>query len=190
MYHTKLALIPDFNIGLSILTGSDSAPMKRNAGIKVISIVSNEIIRTILPSLDNIAKEKAKRTFAGSYASYSCGLTHSIVVEVDSNPGLKLTKWDYNGADVLKELGRPLTNRSQVFDFRLQPNELYSDKRVGFTGVSGSDAWETGNLFRYGTVGLEQFAFEVDDSGVAFSVRCLALRDTLKRLWISSCGSQ
>ncbi|KAK4550300.1 hypothetical protein LTR36_003267 [Oleoguttula mirabilis] len=181
MYDSRLVLVPDFDIGFCILTASDSATVKREAGLKVLSIVSDEIQEVVLPALESIAKRKAERAFAGSYASNSDGVSHSIVVDVDAQPGLKVTEWVYNGTDVLGELGRPWTSRNQVFDLRLQSNELYGGKMVGFTGVFGKAAWETVDLYRYGNIGVEQFAFEVDNSGVAVSVRSVALRDTLKR---------
>ncbi|KAK5116328.1 hypothetical protein LTR85_009300 [Meristemomyces frigidus] len=165
LYDTRLSLIPDFDVGFSILTASDSAEVKREAGLKVLSIVSDKMNIIVLPALADIAKERAKRAFAGSYTSHSNGITHSVAIESDAEPGLKLAAWMYNGTDILKELGRPWTSRDQVFDVRLQPNELYGGNKVGFTGVFGGAAWEIVDLFsRYFTHLHEYFAYLFDCS--------------------------
>jgi hypothetical protein len=183
VYDTRLVLIPDYHLGFSILTASDAVSIKRNAGFKIISVVNNHVLRTILPALDNVARYQAKRAFAGRYSSsLPGGTSHSITLEVDSQPALKLTKWVYNCTDMLMELGRPFVERGGVIDFRLQPNELYTGNITGFTGIYGSNPWEIVDLFSYGNVGLEQFVFELDSSGVATSIQSKGLRDTLKKV--------
>lgn len=173
-------LIPEYDLGFSILAASDAVPLKQQAGLQVISGVNKGIARILLPALEDIAKERATQSFSGVYISDG-DVPHTIVVEADSHPAIKLTKWVYNGTDILQELGRPFSENSQTVGFRLQPNGLNKDNTIGFTALCSGDAWETVNLFRYGNIGLDQFLFDMDTSGVAISVQSNALRAVLKK---------
>lgn len=181
MYDTKLALVPDYDIGFAILAASDAASIKGNAGLKVISDVNDEVAKTLLPALEDIGRERTERAFAGRYSSSVHGVAHSITVGVDPQAALGLTEWLYNGTDILKELGRPWTQKDQVLDFRLQPNELYGANETGFTGTFGGYSWQAVDMYRYAKVGLEQFVFEVDENGIAVSLQSKGLRATLKK---------
>lgn len=156
-------------------------PLKQQAGLQVISGVGNGIVQLLLPTLEDIAKERATQSFVGLYKSTG-DVPHTIILEADSRPAIRLTKWIYNGTDILQELGRPFSRSGQAVDFRLQPNGLNSNNALGFTGLCSGDAWETVNLFRYGNVGLDQFVFDLDAGGMAVSVQLKALRAVLKRV--------
>lgn len=150
----------------------------------MISGVDNGIVKLLLPALEDIARERATQSFGGLYISTG-DTPHTIVLEADSHPAIRLTKWIYNGTDFLQELGRPFSENGQTVDFLLQPNGLNNDNALGFTGLCSGDAWETVNLFRYGNVGLDQFVFDVDTGGMAVSVQVKALRPVLKRVSLS-----
>ena len=75
-------------------------------------------------------------------------------------------------------------------DFRLFPNLLYpaGGRIVGFTGTcrlltAGEfPVWESADVLTLGSIGIDNFVFEVDPStGVAVNIQPLAYRTTLTR---------
>lgn len=81
-------------------------------------------------------------------------------------------------------------------DFRLYPNDLYTEGQVGFTGQyeiipepsdqglfnSRCGTWGGVDSFKYANVGIESFIFNVDETtGIATRVEPKALRVSLMR---------
>lgn len=180
MYDTEIVLIPDFDLGFSVLAASDSEEIKLDAGLRVVSAVVEEMVNTVLPAFEEIAVGKAKRAFAGTYTSLSSDdLAHSLVIVVDSQPALKVVEWLYNGTDILKEVSHPFIGSDPPLGFLLQPNGFNTGNKIGFTGVSGGAPWSIVDNLRYGKIGLEQFVFDMDDNGEAISLQSMGLRSTL-----------
>ena len=112
-------------------------------------------------------------------------------IVVDSQPGLKIEKWMSNGADVLAAMSDELEAYDEPTDpnFRLFPNLLYpsNGQVVGFVGstrwLTGPfPAWESVDGFTYGSVGVDNFVFKMDESEQrAMSIEPLAYRVSLRR---------
>ena len=145
---------------------------------------------TVLPIIDQIAKEQAAKNFAGHYTSKETN--SSLTLSTGGNQtGLKVTQMTNNGVDVYEffESLRP----SMVW--RLQPNQLnYGDAKVGFTSYQTSatppsldatllacSGWFGVDELTYGNIPVGQMAFDVDSSGKATAVNLRGLRTSLER---------
>lgn len=190
-YATLFALIPDLDVGFSILMASE---LDETSAATIVYLVSDVIAATMLPGLQEAASQQANETFAGYYVSEDG--SSSLYIEVDDQPGLRVVNWTNNGTNFLNELSGVSGSDDSYVDFRIQPNQLYSGNQVGFTGVwethpktvfSGPFdlnciTWGSVDPVTYGKVGLEQFVFETDpETGKATTVVPNALRVTLKK---------
>lgn len=189
-YSALIILIPDFDMGFSILTASEGTEL---ADSQVVYLIADMIAESILPALDEIAKIQAQENFAGHYAaSY---LNSSLTITVDDQPGLRVTNWISNDTDLLAIIGG--SGSSADVDFRIQPNQLYTigSNEVGFTGwwqvvptsvFTGPFSvkclgWSAVDAAVYGNVGVEDYVFKVHETGKATELRLRALRVELER---------
>lgn len=186
VYTSVFAIIPDYNVGFSILTASN------NATGNLMGSFPNTLAPVLLEAAEKIGREQANRNFAGHY--YSAASNTSVTIETDYLPGLKLTQYISNGTDLI---GTVFGLFGEGVDFRLVPNQLYSGKgQVGFTGVyappqpppaNGTfyfpcQTWLDIDDFTYGSVPLGNFVFSVDEDGSASSVQLKALKEILQRV--------
>lgn len=182
-------LVPDFDFGFSILTASVQG---QTTGAKLVSVITDMLISEVLPALEDAARDQAASAFGGHFAASS--LNSSLTITVDDQPGLLVTEWISNGTDFLQDVG--LKTPGTHVDVRIQPNQLYSGNRLGFTGIFNTfPAADSSGLFdpicaswgsvggtSYGNVGIEEFVFEIDPTtGQATCVQPKALRITLER---------
>ncbi|KAH7311435.1 putative secreted beta-lactamase [Stachybotrys elegans] len=186
-YSTLFVLVPDFQLGFSILTASS---LNGNGGL--VWAISEMISDTFLPALEDVAREQARAVFEGTYSNG----TSTLEIVVDEQPGLRVMNWTNNGEDVMEQI-TGITGDDVYVDFRLQPNGLYSGNTVGFTGwfdvmpnqlVGGHFdlnclKWGGVDGITHGNLGLGSFTFQVDSvAGRSVSIRSMALRNTLERV--------
>lgn len=176
-------MVPAYDFGFTILTASATSS---NAW----EDLTNVIAAKILPVLEQVGREQAKKRFTGTYTSST--LNSSLTLVIDGQPGLKVTQWISNGTDLK---GTLFVDALLGSDFRLIPNELYGleSGKIGFTGVyqvpktkasnNSTDfflecaSWFGVSSLTYGNIGLEQFVFEINGgNGDARSVASKALR--------------
>lgn len=185
-YSSVFAVIPDYNVGFSILAATSKAYGQ------VVDDVTNILTPALLEAVEKIGREQARRNFVGHYCS-SDSTNTSVKVEMDDLPGLKLTEYIFEGTD----LGSVFGDLNTEVDFRLIPNQLYDGKKgqVGFTGVyarpqppmpEGSfyypcQSWLDIDDYTYGSVPLGNFVFDVDGDGKAAAVQLKALKRKLER---------
>lgn len=199
-YATVLVLLPDFDVGFSILTAS-SALVEMPV---MVYMLSDMLSAAALPALEDLARRQAEARFAGHYALSSTSAQHnqnsSLTVSTDDQAGLRVTHWISNGTDFLAQLagGDEALVGGAYVDFRLYPNRLYvGDKQVGFTAnwqtmpqpvyAGPLDlnciSWGGLNAATHGNVGLAQFVFDVDPTkDVVVAVQPKALRVSLSRV--------
>lgn len=183
-YATILVLVPDFDFGFSILSASEAG---ESVTARLVYFIAEIVSSTILPVLEKVAKDQAEANFAGHYSASN--LNSSFTIITDDQPGLRVTDWVSNGTEFLANIGTHV-------DFRIQPNQLYSGNKAGFTGLfqelpapiySGPFdlnclGWAGVDRLAYGNVGLDQVVFEIDPTtGKAISVQPRALRITLEK---------
>ncbi|KAI1100935.1 beta-lactamase/transpeptidase-like protein [Jackrogersella minutella] len=200
-YMALLAIIPEFDIGFSVLLAGDPPS---GLGFNIADTLSN----TYLPTMVNTARIQAYDMYGGDYSSSDPALNSSLSIVVDDQtPGLSLSSWTSNGTDLLwysVVLGLNVSNPDpyQVQpSVRLYPTGLWdatSDggKRVAFKAVfedlslpSVSDAFSTDcgtwiNVagIMYGSRPLDQFIFNINPAGKVMSVENGALRNRLNKV--------
>ncbi|KAI9372851.1 beta-lactamase/transpeptidase-like protein [Aspergillus egyptiacus] len=188
-YSALVGLSPDHGVGFTILVaGGSTNPAAQTLG----DLVST----TLISSLEGVAKEEAKRRFAGTYTSADGN--SSITIRTDHNLGLRVTQWTNNGKDMFDALRtlQPWIPAGKV-DLRLYPTGLESPGKISFRSAvtKGSPsgpgmgpftkqckAWMQVDGLVYGSVGLDEFVFHVGDDAAATSVSPRALRVSLHRV--------
>ncbi|KAL1981851.1 hypothetical protein VTN96DRAFT_2096 [Rasamsonia emersonii] len=190
VYAAITALIPDYNVGFTILAaGGDST--------SIPLIFSDIIAANIIPALEQAGKEEANRSFSGTYAVTS-GLNSSITITVDDGPGLNVDRWISNSTDMFASLAVPYgVTSAKDLSIRLYPTGLQdpSSSRISFRAViqplsSGGIGpftqacftWAEVDGLVYGSVGVDEFLFELNATGNAVSVSPRALRVTLPKV--------
>ncbi|KAE9381499.1 putative beta-lactamase [Stipitochalara longipes BDJ] len=187
-YSSQFVLIPDYNIGFSILS-SGANPTTNNV------ILADMITDTILPSIETAAREEVDLLYTGTYTSPSKDLNSSITINTDATkPGLGVTSWISNGTNMINS---PIT----APDIRLYPTGLKNvlengDLQVGFRAsypVQGlgafkgnfelaSATWVDIDSLYWGTVGNDEFLITVGPGGVAKSVTPRIMMAALERI--------
>lgn len=188
-YHSFFAVIPQYDIGISILT---AVPEDQNGVVRYHA--PSMIIPQLLETINNIAEQQAKRNFAGYYVAEH--FNSSLLLTADDLQGLNVSSWISNSTNMLQT---PLISSAGV-GMRLVPNLLYTGNKVGFTGVpfpkedpprgeNGDpsvmlrpcQSWLAVGRLQYGGVDVGQFVFETNSAGKAVSVYSKALRVKMTR---------
>lgn len=189
VYSSVIALSPDHNAGFTILGAGTSTH-------ESLALASDLISATLIPALEHSAKAQARNRFAGTYTLSSPGNGNSsISIITDDGPGLRVTSWINNGANMLKAFAalNKISDPSQL-SIRLYPTGLESPGQISFRAVvppsmppgigpftSSCITWVTVDSQVYGNVGIDEFVFDVDADGDAVSVSPRALRTVLQR---------
>lgn len=191
VYSTVFALIPQYDVGITILTATNPGTA---AGSTVRTDFPNTLLPIILPVLDDIARSQAIANYAGTYVDSRTN--SSLTISSDPpNSGLVVTQWINNGVNALKLL--EYTTPDIVL--RLQPNQIdYGSGKMGFTSyyasavppsedsnASGSFfscvGWFDVDEFTYGNIPIGQMVFSLDADGKADEVELRAFRRTLQK---------
>lgn len=195
LYHSSLVLIPDYDVALTVLTAGPS---------RVVEILSEDIIQTFLPAIEQVAKRQAATLYVGSYESDSSN--SSIELTVNKGPGLYINRWITNGVDFLS-VYKTIVNTTGNIDIRLYPTGLktVSTNRtdVSFRGIprvlapeanstvtsnqsrryftGGCDTWFSIDFYMYGLRALDEFVFHLDALGNVLSLEPRGFRSLLKK---------
>ena len=198
-YSGFIILLPDYNAGFSILSGSTS--LQR---FSVVAQVAEIVTNSIVPALAAQAAKEAEKKFAGVYNSTAPGLESSLTLTVNQTagaaPGLVISSWVSNGTDVLAQLPTSLGPGP----YRLQPS--ISDSESGteaYRLVASLDApipasagapkglftslsylagdWLGLDSPTYGGIGISLFVFKIGSRGNVEEVRPEAFRVSLIR---------
>lgn len=199
-YNALLAVIPDFNIGFSVLAAGD--------GLDGIAMDIADMLSDIyLPTMVDVSRTQANDMYGGTYRSTDPAVNSSLSVVVDQTPGLSLSPWISNGTN----LGWFSVALSQGIQeeywgkvqpsVRLYPTGLWDavpggGKRVAFKATfedlslpdvsnpftSDCVTWVTGSGILYGSRPLDQFIFNVNAAGDVTSVENGALRNKLEKV--------
>ncbi|KAI0847320.1 beta-lactamase/transpeptidase-like protein [Daldinia vernicosa] len=200
-YSTLLAIIPDFNIGFSILAAGDvpaSLPMD----------IADTLSNTYLPTMVNTARIQANALYSGTYKDPNSAVNSSLSIVVDSKtPGLSLNSWISNGTNLLwysvamsRNVTKDYWNQIRP-SARLYPTGLWdatSDggKRVAFKAIfedlslpnaskpftTDCSTWVSVAGIMYGSKPLDQFIFNINAAGNVTSIENAALRNRLEKV--------
>ncbi|EPS28756.1 hypothetical protein PDE_03702 [Penicillium oxalicum 114-2] len=188
-YSSMIALSPDYDIGFTILlAGSD--------GHSKVALAADLISAQLFPALEAVAKNQAARRFTGAYASEQ-GMNSTMSIMTDDGPGLVITSWINNGTDMMESLmTMGHVQDPSSFNVRLYPTGLESPGQISFRAVlpvelstagngpftSGCLTWVTMDAQVYGSVGMDEFVFDLNDMGMVNRITPRALRASLVKI--------
>ncbi|KAK4225363.1 beta-lactamase-like protein-like protein 2 [Podospora fimiseda] len=197
-YHSMFALIPEYDLVLSVMTAG-----KEVSGLfSVQTNLVSQTLKAIVPALEAVSKKDAQVNLAGEYRDGSS----FVALDIDEGPGLVLSNWTVDGFDVLRNfLGysavapstKPIPGKARLYPSGLKDGNKTSwrmvfdqvddvrgeefDQAVVFQDGSCIN-WGTMDKFVYDSVGLEEFVFTMSDGGKAESITPSAFEVTLPRL--------
>ncbi|KAK3985433.1 beta-lactamase/transpeptidase-like protein [Cladorrhinum sp. PSN332] len=196
-YHSMFALIPEYDLVLSVMTAG-----KEVSGLFFVQAnLVSQTLKAIVPALEAVAKKDANTNLVGEYRDGNS----FVVLEIDEGPGLVLANWTVDGFDVLGNfLGysfaapskRPIPGKARLYPSGLRDGNRASWRMV-FDQVDDVRAeefdqeavfpdgscvnWGTMDRFVYDSVGLEEFVFTMGENGEAESISPSAFEVTLPR---------
>jgi hypothetical protein len=199
LFSSFLVLVPEFEIGFSVLAASSDRALRALVAGKI----GDAVVNAIMPALLEQAASEAEKNYGGTYVSTTEGLNSSITITRNKTegapPGLTISRFISNGTDYLlaeaEASGAPN-------DPDAMPNRLVStvvdekSGRVAMRALTAMDApklakgtisgilsadWTTVGGATYGALDMGLYIFDADEDGKATSVSPLAFRATLKR---------
>ncbi|OKP10987.1 Beta-lactamase-like protein [Penicillium subrubescens] len=186
-YSCVLSLDPDHNAGFVLLGAGNSTHVS-------LALASDLVAESLLPALEQAAKNQAHARFAGTYALGTGN--SSITITTDDGPALVVTSWVNNGTNMLQSYMalNGITDPSML-DIRLYPTGLESPGQLSFRAVippplpsgvgpfsSSCISWVTLDSRVYGNVGIDEFVFNLDGKGNVVSVSPRVLRTVLSNV--------
>ncbi|KAJ6108421.1 hypothetical protein N7523_009744 [Penicillium sp. IBT 18751x] len=185
-YSSVFALSPDHGVGFIVLGAGANTH-------ESLSLASDLVSAILIPALEKSAKNQAAKRFAGTYALDSVNST--ITISTDDGPGLVVTKWINNSSSMITAfMALCGMKRPSQLSMRLYPTGLESPGKISFRAVtppplpsgigpftSSCITWFTVDSHVYGNVGIDEFVFNLDETGNAVSVTPRVLRTTLKK---------
>jgi hypothetical protein len=180
-YTSKYALIPDFDVGYSIM-----AAMVDEATFE------NELLNVIVPALYEIAREQMSERFVGTYTNTDSGFDSSLTVGMVPDGGLVVEHWISNGTEASYAIADDLGNAA--LPLRLYPAGLIAGRgskqlervafRAGIGGIPSGNCWSWVRVdgFNYGNLPLDEFIFKIGSDGTAVSVVNRGLRIELTKI--------
>lgn len=188
MYTAQYLLIPDYDIGFSVLVaGENGNPTSAMALQEIVS-------ETVLPPLYAIARQQAMARFSGTYTAVAAGVTinSSLTLRGDSEIGLMVNSWISNGTNMIAVIdtigfgGGPVrlfpaglspSRKDDAEGMRLAFRALSLPSGEGFcSSVSSVDS------LRYGRQPLDEFVFELSPDGVATAALHPGLRVRMRKV--------
>ena len=175
-YHSTIALIPELNIGLTILTAGDTG---------AVFELRDKLIAAIVPAFENLVRASIKDEYKGLYVplefTSSLKTQDGVMINV-SDSGVHVVAWRQEGADFLHQYGRlnGMPADPSQWTAKLVPTNQrqckYDGEEYGcaeywrLTGVRAQSPEDSANVFAdlcetdvdylaYGGLSLEEFVF-------------------------------
>ncbi|RTE83749.1 hypothetical protein BHE90_001776 [Fusarium euwallaceae] len=198
-YHALVAMIPDYDVVISILTDGPET----SGG--VVQVLFSQVVMSMLPAIEAAGKTQAKTTFAGKYINKETNST--LVLEVDDEgPGLNIAEWTVRGTDVnshwLNYLSAISTTLPEIqVSARLYPTDLSAGEKVAWRAaydlgspeeIEAANAqlfWKDGSCVSWGMGDRAVFEFKALDEmvflveeGRATGVELVGFQTVLERV--------
>lgn len=174
-YHSKLCLIPDYDLVVTVLTAGPEADFTFS-----FSLLSR-LLSTLLPAIEQAGKEEATLSVVGTYTDSATN--SSLTLYLDDGPGMGMSGWTVRGRDVLDVYanisGMPgVSVVPRLYPTNLQPNGQSAWRAVFDTGTAEENAefdamfawpgqscqtWANMDRFQYGFNGIDDFVFTMDE---------------------------
>ncbi|KAF4448678.1 putative beta-lactamase-like 1 [Fusarium austroafricanum] len=192
LYTAIIVLSPDHELGfVALLAGSGRAAL--------LSYLPDLLAQTLLPAAEDAARETADARFSGTFE----GPNSRMTVAMDDT--LVVRNWTRGDVDVMAIQAEMLWPGSKSTPMlRLYPMGLQGNGRMSFRGIYESKdggeseaeateasagpfsgtclSWGGMDSMTYGNIGIDDFEFEVDQSGKATGLRPRVMRETLKKV--------
>lgn len=155
-YDTIIAMIPEYGLGITILTAGDAS---------ALADLEERIISKLVPAVDELLRSELRAKYAGTYVGYKPGW--SLELEVDHvGPGLLVKEWVSNYTDFLPVYGslKRMGQSGRKWEARLVPSGIYVEP--------GRVEWET---WRLTTIQGKS----IEDEGKVFEDYCIRDVDAL-----------
>jgi hypothetical protein len=195
-YAAVLILSPDLDFGISILSGGAY-------GGNIVELFAEVALENFMPALRAAALEQAQADLTGTYSASNVPNTTITISGNANKTGLLVFNWTYNGTQVSEIINAAYGSaaKSPVI-VSLYPSGLASDEVNGkrtvyfralvqpqatsLTGsngqlILGCESWEALDAITYGSISLDDFAFNLDCSGKADSISPRFLRVTMDK---------
>lgn len=123
-YFSNVVLIPEFDLGVTILVGGDA---------KLLGKIREAVTVPLVRAVHKVATFQLVERYTGVYVSANASLNSSFILAVDSNPGheLLVQRFISNGTDVLSSplIGLALgDDADKSWRVQLTPTLLYRDE--------------------------------------------------------------
>ncbi|RSL74929.1 hypothetical protein CEP51_011338 [Fusarium floridanum] len=198
-YHALVAMIPDYDVVISILTDGPET----SGG--VVQVLFSQVVMSMLPAIEAAGKTQAKTTFAGKYINKETNSTLALEVD-DEGPGLNIAEWTVRGTDVnshwLNYLSAISTTLPEIqVSARLYPTDLTAGEKVAWRAaydlgspeeIETANAqlfWKDGSCVSWGMADRAVFEFKALDEmvflveeGRATGVELVGFQTTLERV--------
>lgn len=96
LYHAIIALVPDYDLVVAVLTGG----LEVSAEAATRSIVASAVLEALVPALEQAGREEVvKAGYAGTFVDKAGNAT--LVLNTDNGPGLVIESFTVDGFDVI-----------------------------------------------------------------------------------------
>jgi hypothetical protein len=187
-YHSVVVLVPDWDIGFTILEGGGDGTVR--------STIADLIAEIYLPAVETAARTESAQNFVGTYSDSALNSSITITSNL-SLPGLGVSTWTSEGKDVFFDLNANIPLSIRLYPTGLKKSELNGMTVLGYRAVfengeanytaptglfdDGCATWFNVDSMSYGSVGFDDFVFTIGANGQAQSVSPRFLRATLPR---------
>ena len=170
-YSNNLILLPEYDIGISVLTaGAEAGATSRT--------LSDIITTAFVPAFEQMAKEDAVPAYAGVYVDEKTNSSMKLDVK-EAEPGLTVTEWTFGGIDVFtllpQVLRTPYTVHVHMYPTGLKSLDgkqvswraLFESERPKGTGLFSSfcSSWFSAEGLVYGGQSMGEFVFNMGEEG-------------------------
>lgn len=186
-YGAYVAVVPEYRIGIAVnYAGPGDDPVSRT--------VLDLAVQHVIPVFDVLARTQAEEKYVGSYGTGEEDNGSSLVLTLDTGPGLKIEEWKSEGKPV-GEAWVALFGESIGMvdvDMRIYPVGEGERWQVGFQGIpernqtgifkTACDLWFNFNSFRYAGLPADTVNFVIDENDVAVELAVPGLRQNLTKV--------
>lgn len=193
-YHSKLCLVPDYDLVMSIMTAGPEAQFQLS-----FSILS-QLLATLLPAIEQAGQDEV--TAMGMVGTFADATSNStITLALDKNgPGLNISNWIVRGQDVnalyaanyVAGVGSSTSIRPRLYPTTIQVGNQSAWRAVFDTGTAADAAqndaqfvwpgqscqtWANMDRFPYGFNGIDDFLFTMEQGGAGGGMTVTSLEN-------------
>ena len=134
-YYSDLALVPEFGVGVSILTAGRA---------EALETLKNTVYEMVLRGMDDILQEWTEKTYTGTFIAEG-KLNSSLELGIGETGGLEVKRWISNGTDFLDVMAAiaawPPLQSMQGRQARLFPTGLKRGRKGSQAPKAAGEVW-------------------------------------------------